>query len=187
MIVGFDPPSLVAEMTTLLVEWFATADPSVATPSATDIEPFVRFNVALMPTVLGVILTLMLVLNLWLGAIVARTSGRLLRPRETLWTVELPMSVVFGFALAVVLAFVPGPVGYAAQAFAGALGAAAALVGLAVVHALTVGFGGRLILLTLTYIIVFVSGFAPIVLVLLGIGERFLNLRARRQGGGVRP
>ena len=77
--------------------------------------------------------------------------------------------------------------GWAAQACAGALGAAAALVGLAVLHALTVGITGRAALLTLTYVMVAVSGVAPLLLALVGIAESFLNLRARRRGGRASP
>ena len=186
VIVGFDPPSLIDGMTAALVEWLAAADGTVPPPTAAEIEPFVRFNVALMPLMMGVIALMILVLDLWLGAIVARMSGRLARPRDRLWAVELPTGFVVGFAVAVIGSLIPGPIGYAGQAFVGTLGAAAALVGLAVLHALTIGMTGRVALLTLTYVIIFVSGFAAILLALVGIGESILNLRARRQGGGNR-
>ena len=185
VIVGFDPPSLVEEMTAAMVDWLSLAG-SGPPPTAAEVEPFVRFNVAVMPSVLGVIALLILVLNLWLGAIVARMSGRLTRSRDTLWSVELPVGVAIGFAVALLLSLLPGPFGYAAQAFAGALGGAAALVGLAVLHALTIGMTGRAALLTLTYIVVVVSGFAAILLALVGVGETFLNLRARQTGAGPR-
>ena len=84
------------------------------------------------------------------------------------------------FAIAVGVAFVGGGIGEAAGVAVGATGAALALIGLAVVHALTVGSSFRILILVATYVLLVVTGFLILVFTLLGIAESFLNLRARK-------
>jgi hypothetical protein len=182
-IVGFDPQALVREMTAALADWFAAATTGAA-PTAAEIEPFVRLNVALLPFMVAILALAMVVADLWLAALVARASGRLERPRDDLWTVALPNRVLGGLAVAALLALVPGGIGYAAAVFAGGLAGATALVGMSVMHALTAGMAGRAALLAITYVLVFISGFPLILFAIVGIGESFLRLRERRIGRG---
>ena len=58
-----------------------------------------------------------------------------------------------------------------------------ALVGLAVLHALTAGMAGRAAILAVTYVLVFLSGLPIVLFAALGVGEGFLHLRERRFGG----
>ncbi len=183
-IIGFDPQALVGEMTTALAQWLADANPAGTAPTAAEIEPFARLNVALLPFIGAVVALVVVVFDLWLGAVVTRVSGRLRRPRDHLWTVALPNQLAIALAVALVLAFVPGALGHAAAVAAGALAAALALVGLAVLHALTAGMAGRGIILVITYVLVFLSGFPIVLFAALGVGEGFLHLRARRFGSG---
>ncbi|MEX0852160.1 MAG: hypothetical protein WD036_02600, partial [Bauldia sp.] len=186
LIIAYDPQRLVEEMTAAMVEWLAGSAMTLQPPSAAEIEPFVRLNVAVMPLMVGFLALAMVILDLWLAALVTRASGRLRRPRERLWLVALPNGIVAGFAAAVPLAFLPGAIGNAAAVFVGALGGAVALVGLAVLHALTAGMTGRIVVLTITYALVVVSGLPLALLAMLGIGESFFHFRARRFGGTPR-
>jgi hypothetical protein len=127
------------------------------------------------------------VLNLWLGAIIARASGRLVRPREKLWTAMLPNAAGAAFGVALVLSFLPGGLGDVAGVFTGALGCALALIGLAVMHVFTLGMAARGVLLTIAYVLTLLFGLPIILFVLVGIGESFLLLRARRLGGAQPP
>jgi hypothetical protein len=183
MIIGFDPDSLAADMAQTLADWLATAPELGPAPTPADIQPFVRLNIAVMPATVTAMLVVALVFNLWLAARIAAASGRLLRPRERLWTASLPASAVIGLVVAAVVAFVPGPIGYAAGAVAGALAAACALIGLAVIHALTVGTNLRVLVLVGTYVGLVFLGFPILLIALLGLAESFLHLRARRFGG----
>ncbi len=184
-VIGFDPQALVHEMTAALTQWIAAANPAGDAPTAAEIEPFARLNVALLPFISAVVALVVVVVDLWLAAIVTRASGRLQRPRDRIWMVTLPNQLVGVLAVAVALAFIPGAVGHAAAVAAGAVAAAMALVGLAVVHALTAGMAGRTAILATTYVLVFLSGFPIVLFAALGVGEGFFHLRERRFGGGA--
>ncbi len=185
-IIGYDPAAFTAEITAALVEWLSqtpSPDGSPA-PTAADLEPFVRFNVVAMPFTTAALLVIILVFNLWLAARIAEASGRLARPRERLWTVVLPNEALVVLAVAVVAAFIPGVAGYAAGAVAGAFGGALALIGLAVLHATTIGNSVRLLILVAVYVLlVFFGGLPLVLLAVLGIAEAFLHIRARRLRG----
>jgi hypothetical protein len=96
----------------------------------------------------------------------------------------LPNEALAAFGVAVVVAFVPGALGYAAGAVAGAFGGALALIGLAVLHATSIGNSIRLLILIAVYVLlVFFGGLPLVLLTVLGIAEAFLHLRARRLRG----
>lgn len=189
-IIGYDPDTFTREITAALTEWLSQA-PSPdgsATPTAAELEPFVRLNVVAMPFTTAALLVIILVVNLWLAARIAEASGRLARPRDRLWTATLPNEALAVFGVAAVVAFIPGVVGYAAGAVAGAFGGALALIGLAVLHATTMGSTVRVLVLVAVYVgLVFFGGLPLVILVILGIAEAFLHLRARRLGGAPPP
>ena len=99
---------------------------------------------------------------------VARASGRLTRPREKLSGVVLPNETLLIAAAAALLAFLPGPAGEIAQVAAGAFVGAAALTGLAVLHAVTVGMTSRTALLVAAYALLILSGLPLFLFPLLG-------------------
>jgi hypothetical protein len=181
VIVGFDPKRLAARMVESLAEWLSAE--SAAPPDRGQIAAFVDFNIKVMPITVAILTVAILVFDLWLAAWIARMSGRVTRPAERLWTVSLPQGTMIGFGVAVVASVFDGPVGEIGKVFAGALGCAVAMLGLAVMHALTLGNGGRAVLLTVAYALLLTLGFPIILFALLGIGESFLHFRARRFGG----
>lgn len=182
-IFGFDTDALTAEMSAAFIEWMATSPNAAMAPSPADIEPFVRFNVAAMPFTMSALLLVTIVFNMWLGARVADASGRLRRPREALWTAALPTEALIVFFVALAVAFVPGGIGQAAGVVTGAFGAAFGLIGLAVIHALTLGNNVRILILVTTYVLLVLFGFPILFLAILGLAEGFLHIRARRPGG----
>ncbi len=183
VLIGFDPQSLTGEVAAALAKWFASAETGAAPPTAADLEPFVRFNIAVMPFTVAAVLVFVQVFDLWLATMVARASGRLTRPRDRLWSVALPNQALAALGAAVVLAFLPGATGEIARVAAGALAGAAALTGLAVLHAVTFGMNGRAALLVVVYALLVLSGLPLLLFVILAIAEAFLSLRARRFGG----
>ena len=130
--------------------------------------------------VTALLMVAIVVFDLWLASLVARASSRLQRPRDRLAAVALPNEILIGFAVAAVLAFLPGAFGEIAGVFAGAFLCGLVLVGLAVLHTLTLGMGGRIPLLVVVYALVIFSGLPIVLFALLGAGESFLHLRARR-------
>lgn len=186
-LVGFDPERMVGEMTDALSAWLAANPDLDPVPTRAEIEPFVRLNVAFLPYSVAVLTLIILVVDMWLAGLVTRTSGRLARPRERLWTVTLPIGAALAFVVASIASLLPFPLGDIAALAAGAFGGAFLLLGLAVLHALTIGIGGRTALLTINYIVLFLLGFTAMLIVALGLAETLLHLRARRFGGAPPP
>jgi len=183
VVMGYDPEGIAREATVALLAFLSEVQSANPPPTEETIAPFVRLYVGLLPFTGAVFMVAVITFNLWLGAWVARASGRLARPAERLWTVTLPNEVLAGFAVTLALAFLPGAVGDIAAVFAGAFGCALVLVGLAVLHALTLGMSGRRIVLGVTYVLILLSGLPLLLFAALGAGESFLHLRARRFGG----
>jgi len=181
-LIGYQRAAMVKDATDALLAWLAAAGPDATVPTAAEIAPVMGLYVALLPLLVGLMVVAITVFDLWLAALVARASGRILRPAERLWTVLLPNEILIGVAVAGVLAFLPGAFGEIASVFAGAFACGLVLVGLAVLHAVTVGTGGRAAILTLAYVLILFSGLPIVLFALLGAGETFLHLRARRIG-----
>ncbi len=180
-VVGFDPERLATQMVESLSGWLA--DSGTGTPPGREqLEAFVRFNIAAMPVTVAILVVTVLVVDLWLGAVIARMSGRSTRPRDRMWALSLPREAIVGFGVAALVAFLPGMPGDVARVFAGALGCAVAMVGLAVLHALTLGNAARSFVLFGAYALLFVFGFPILLFALLGIADSAFHLRARRFG-----
>jgi len=184
IVIGFDPDALAAELTDALVDWMAEAPGAAVPPTAAELAPFARFNVAALPYTVSALLLIIVVFNLWLGSRIAATSGRLPRPPERLWTAVLPNEAIIAFFAAIAVAVVaPAPFAHAAGAVTGAFGAAIALIGLAVLHAVTFGGNLRTLILVATYVLLVLFGFPILLLLLLGFAEAAFHLRARRFRG----
>ena len=182
-LIGFNRATMTGEITQALVELFAAMRTTGTPPTPAELTPFVQFYLAIMPFSVTAILVFILTFDMWLAAVVARASGRLQRPRDSLWGVDLPNQALVALAGATLLAFLPGAAGEIARVFSGALAGAAALTGLAVMHALTAGLGGRTALLVIVYALIAFSGLPLILIALLAVAEAVFHLRARRFKG----
>ncbi len=182
LFVGYDPAEFSRQMIDAVSAWLASS-PDTTTITREQIEGFVRLNVAILPVSLGILLLGVIVIDLWLGARIAAMSGRMPRPRVPLWTATLPRNAVIGFGIAILIALFPEPIGAIGKVFVGTLGCALAMVGLAVIHALSLGNGARGFMLVLAYAALVILGFPLILFALLGIAETFLHFRARRFAG----
>lgn len=132
----------------------------------------------------GAVATLWLAIamfNLWLAAVVTRASARLLRPWPDLSAVALPRSLPLAFALAIASTFLlPGYAGLMASGFASALMFAFVLVGLAIIHHVTRGYGMRPAILGAVYAtLVIFNPFSSLVLGMVGLAEPISPLRRR--------
>jgi hypothetical protein len=183
VMVGYDGAGFVPEAAKTLQPLFTDRPDLPVPPSPEEIEGYARLVVRIMPYLFGASALLIIVLDLWLGAFVARKSGRLSRPEEPVWTVSLPVHAALAFVVALALSFLPAPLGDIAAVFTGAGAAALALVGLAVLHALTIGSNSRRLFLVGTYLLLFFFGFPILLVAALGLAETLFQLRARHFHG----
>jgi hypothetical protein len=181
--VGYSAESFGPPMTDALQAWFASHPDLQVPPNREEIEAFVRLNLRFWPYAFGAIALVIIVLDLWLGALVARKSGRLTRPEEPVWTVMLPVQAALAFIVVLALSFLPAPLGDVAAVLTGATACAFALVGLAVLHAVTMGNNQRRLLLFGTYFLLVFFGFPILLFAVLGLAETLFHLRARRFRG----
>jgi hypothetical protein len=184
LIIGFDREALTNEVTAALLNWFSG---SANAPTAEELQPFVRFNMAILPFTVAAILVCVLAFGLWLASVVTRMSGRLARPPSRLGWTTLPQHAWLLLAFTAALSFLPGPTGELARVGAGAFTGAAALTGLAVLHTVTLGMSGRTAILVVAYAVLILSGLPIFLFALLAIADAWFQIRARRSAGMPPP
>lgn len=139
----------------------------------------VEFMVLITPPTAAVVALVTNLMALWLAGRVVKVSGRLKRPWPDLSALSFP---TFGHALlavAMVATFLPGIAAIIAGVFAASLLMAYALLGLAVLHALTRGINGRGFILGSVYGAIFVFGWPMLLMSLVGLTDALLDLRGR--------
>ncbi len=148
------------------------------------LEDIADLIVGIVPFVQPAVFVLNLVATLYLGAVVTRMSGRLQRPRDDVPSqTGLPRAALPIFALSLAASFLGGPLGLVGAVFAGALGMAFTLVGLAAFHNRSRGRAARGLLLFTVYFAIVVLTFPLFVLLLYGV---FATARSGRPAGGTR-
>jgi hypothetical protein len=135
--------------------------------------------VILVPPAAAVFSTLTNVFNLWLAGRIVKVSGRLRRPWPDLSAMTLPTSAMIALAAAIAGSFLPDLVGILAGVLAASLLMAFALLGFAVLHAITRGLSSRAILLTGAYATAIMFFWPVIAAAMLGLAENAFNIRAQ--------
>jgi len=148
-------------------------------PSVKDPERLLDILVLIVPPMKAVALTTTSLLNLWLAALIVRISGRLKRPWPQIAQMTFPPFAATALAIAVAGTFLPDLIGLASGVFTASLLLAYALLGLAVLHAVTLGVTGRGFMLTGLYFSVGLFGWPIVLMSLLGLVETMVALRAR--------
>jgi hypothetical protein len=148
-------------------------------PGVSDANRLLDVLAAVIPPTAAVLSTLTSLVNLWLAARIVKVSGRLKRPWPDLATMTFPPFAATLLAAAVAGTFLPDLVGIAAGILTASLLLAYALLGLAVLHAITLAVSGRAAMLTGVYLAVGVLGWPILVLSLLGLAETAFAIRAR--------
>jgi hypothetical protein len=143
--------------------------------------------VVAMPPAAAVFSTILNLVNLWLAARVVRFSGRLTRPWPDLTALALPPASLGLLAAAVAGALAPDLVGILSGALAASLLMAFAILGFAVLHAITRGLTGRPAVLAGAYVATFVIGWPVVGAALLGFAETLFNIRERLAAKGRPP
>ena len=132
-----------------------------------------------LPAAAAVLTTIMQVFTLWLAARIVRTSGRLRRPWPAIAEMRFPPRALMLLGGAFLVSMLPGLVGIAGSIATAAVLSAYALLGLAIIHALTRPLGARGFILGGLYAGIMVIGWPMLLMTILGIADNWLDLRAR--------
>jgi len=131
------------------------------------------------PPAAAIFSTVISVINLYLAARAVKVSGRLTRPWPDLPALTLPGSALGCLLAAVAGTVLPDLLGVFSRILAGGLLMAFALLGYAVLHAITRGMPSRFFLLAGVYVASFVIVWLLLAVALLGAAEVLFSLRAR--------
>jgi hypothetical protein len=142
-------------------------------------QSLIDLLVVAVPPAAAVFSTITNVLNLWLAARVVKISGRLKRPWPDVPALALPVSATGLLAAAILASFLPDLIGVLAGAFAAALLMAFAILGFAVLHAITRGTNARGLVLFGAYVASLVLGWPVLAMSILGLAEVIFNIRLR--------
>jgi hypothetical protein len=142
-------------------------------------QTLIDILVVAVPPAAAVFSTVTNLFNLWLAARIVRISGRLARPWPDLAALSLPPLSAGLLAAAIAGSFLPDLAGVLFGAFAASLLMAFAVLGFAVLHAITRGMGSRAIVLAGVYGLTIVFGWPVLAMSLLGLAEIVLNIRGR--------
>jgi hypothetical protein len=174
------------------VRAFRANNPSIfAQMGAADLDPsgLARLMALVAPAISSAVGVMSSVVLLWGAARIVSASGRLSRPWPDLAEAAMPPSALVATGAAILGALVlEGMAGMAARTGAAALGMAYALQGLAVIHAISRGFGPRGLLLGALYaVLLLMPGWPFLALAVLGIAEGFFDFRSRAAVARPRP
>jgi hypothetical protein len=177
---GTDAEGLRASLTrtmTAALSHFIEANADLRDVNA---ERLIAFFVATLPPTAAVAAVITNVVNLWLAGRTVKFSGLLKRPWPDMAAIEFPKMFMAALALAFVLSFGGGMLGIVAGVLTSAILFSYAILGLAVLHAITRGLAGRPFILGSIYVSMpLLQGLPILALCILGIAEGPLNLRAR--------
>jgi hypothetical protein len=134
---------------------------------------------ALAPAVVATLPMIVLAVNLWLASKIAMTSGRLNRPWPDLKSTMLPPMTLVALCVAIAFCFVGGLPALFAKVVTGALLTAYGLIGLAVLHTLTLGSSSRTIWLVLIYAVTTVLMWPLFIMSVLGLADALFGFRER--------
>jgi hypothetical protein len=145
-------------------------------------QALIEVLVVAVPPAAAVFSTVTNLFNLWLAARIVKISGRLARPWPDLAALTLPPTSAGLLAAAIAGSFLPDLVGVLLGALAASLLMAFAVLGFAVLHAITRGMGSRAVVLAGAYGVTIVLGWPVLAMSILGLAELALNIRGRVAG-----
>jgi hypothetical protein len=148
-------------------------------------QALIDMLVVAVPPAAAVFSTITNLLNLWLAARIVKISGRLTRPWPDLAALTLPASAAGLLAAAIAGSFLPDLAGVLSGAFAASLVMAFAILGFAVLHAITRGMNTRGVVLAGVYATTVMFTWPVLAASILGLADTVLNIRgrvARRRG-----
>lgn len=182
-----DADSLRAGLTAYFADMFRADTGGDGVPVVANTKRFIDFLVMAVPPAAAVVATVTTVVNLWLAGRVVKFSGRLVRPWPDIPAMGFPPIAAAALGAAVAVTFTGGLLAILASIVTASLIMAYAVLGFAVLHAVTRGQASRPFLLGGIYASVIVFGWPVLMLAVLGLVETFFGLRARAAARASRP
>lgn len=149
-----------------------------------DLEAMAAVSARMAPAFLGVYWIIIMLVNLYLGSLIVRISGRLKRPWPSFIDTRLPIWAAYVFGGSLVVSFFSGFIGLAGIVFGLAFALALTLQGLVLFHFISRGHPLKVPLLVLVYVSLFMFSFFHVLAGLFdtstNIRERFRNNRPNR-------
>lgn len=142
-----------------------------------------RWMAHLLPPLAGLLTMLSQLGCLYLAGRAARLSGRLNRPWPVISDLRLPRPTLMVLVGGVALSLLEGFLGIAGSVAAATALFSFSLAGFAVVHAITVGFAGRPIVLVGLWLTTLVLGWPVLAMAVLGLTDFIFDFRSRLAGG----
>ena len=183
LIIGKNDDAIAAALRSGLTKVLSTREGL----SSGDIERVADAFVTIFRGLSTMLVVTTLTLNLWLAAKISATSGRLRRPWPDLKSTELPPMTLVALCGTLAFCFAGGAVSIAAQIMTAALLMVYGLVGLAVIHTLTLHSKSRAFLLSCTYGILVLLPWTIILMTVLGLADAIFGLRQRYLRGKPPP
>lgn len=147
---------------------------------AQDLAAFADLMVIVIPLAAAVMWHVATMACFWLAARIVTLSGSSLRPWAAFGAMRFPPTSVVALLAASLAALLPGLAGFAGSLALAAMTSAFMLLGLAVVHGLTAGIGGRGLILASLYVALLVLNWLLVPpLVALALADMVFGLRAR--------
>jgi hypothetical protein len=160
------------------------ADEPLRFPGVQDTDRLVDLFAAALPPVAATVAAIAQTGNLWLAARIVKLSDRLKRPWPDLSAMSFPPYAAALLGIAIAATFMPGLAGLIASLFAATLTLAFAVLGFAVIHAVTRGVKGRPAMLAGAYGVVAITGWPVLIMALIGLAETRFRIRARAGRSG---
>jgi hypothetical protein len=180
---GTDEESFLAALRNFLERMFRASDslPKDAPmpPPSADRSKIIAFLIAVLPPTAAVFTTATNMFNLWLASRIVRISGRLNRPPSDLSAMRFPFYAPALIGGAVAVSFLPGLVGSFGVVLTASMLLAYAVLGLAVMHAITRGMSSRPFALGGLYAVLIIFGWPMLLLAMLGLADTAFDLRGR--------
>jgi hypothetical protein len=144
-----------------------------------DTKRLLDLLVVITPLGIAVVSTVINLVNVWLAARVVKVSGRLRRPWPALPQMQFAPYTPALLAAAIVGSFMPGLTGLVGGILAVSLFTAYAVLGFAVLHAITVGIGARAIILTIAYLAASAVYWVAFGVALIGLADTIFDIRGK--------
>ena len=131
------------------------------------------------PAAGAVSITLLNLMTFWLAARIVNVSGRLRRPWPEISAMTFPAMTPNLLAVTMVCVLLAGLIGIISSVFAASLVTVYAVLGLAVLHAITRGMTGRGLVLSGVYVTIVFIWPVLMLFAMLGLAEAAFNIRNR--------
>jgi len=149
-------------------------------PAASDFTRVADILLYAMPAAMSLFITMVYVMSLWLAGRIVNLSGRLQRPWPDISAMAFPAMTPTLLAAACAIMLIGGITGILSTIFAASLATAYAVLGFAVLHAITRGTTSRGLVLAAAYVaVIFIWPGALVLIALFGLADAAFDIRGR--------